>query len=117
MDNNIKIYDVITEATTLNSEGNTMQLQLFQRDSEQCDQESCDRELHGRLVLNTERLPESRQLSFGFMFADNADKSIYDGLQVDAPLNSEVMPSFAVRDLTSSERPNIFDEDTEIAND
>ena len=26
IDNNIKIYDVITEATTLNSEGNTMQL-------------------------------------------------------------------------------------------
>ena len=59
MDTNIKIYDVITEATTLNSAGNTMQLQLFQRDSEQCDQESCERELHGRLVLNTEKLPES----------------------------------------------------------
>lgn len=26
VDSNVKIYDLITEATTLNSEGNTMQL-------------------------------------------------------------------------------------------
>ena len=50
------------------------------------------------------------------MFADNSDKSIYDGLQVDAQLNGDDMPSFSVRDLTGLERPNIY-EDTEIAND
>ena len=50
------------------------------------------------------------------MFADNSDKSIYDGLQVDAQLNGDDMPSFSVRDLNALERPNIY-EDTEIAND
>lgn len=57
---------------------------MYGRDSEQCYSDKCDRELHGRLILNTEKLPESKQLSFGFMFADNTDKSIYDGLQIDA---------------------------------
>lgn len=72
----IKIYDLINEGTQLNSAGNTLELQLFQRDSEY----GSERELHGRLVLNTERLPTSEMLSFGFMFADNTNKSFYDGL-------------------------------------
>ena len=50
----VKIYDIITEATALNTEGNSLQLQLFQKDSEAANGE---RELHGRLILNATRLP------------------------------------------------------------
>ena len=47
----MKIYDLITASTLNNTEGNTMQLQLFQKDSEVNEGV---RELHGRLVLSTE---------------------------------------------------------------
>lgn len=51
----VKIYDMITASTVNNAEGNTMQLQLFQKDSEVNEGV---RELHGRLTLNTESLPD-----------------------------------------------------------
>lgn len=64
----VKIYDVITPSTLNNSEGNSMQLQLFQKDSEVNEGV---RELHGRIVLTTESLPDKQALRFGFMFASN----------------------------------------------
>ena len=64
---NVKIYDMITASTVNNAEGNTMQLQLFQKDSEVNEGV---RELHGRITLNTENLPDKQDLSFGFMFTD-----------------------------------------------
>mmetsp|Transcript_36952 Transcript_36952/g.48605 ORF Transcript_36952/g.48605 Transcript_36952/m.48605 type:complete len:241 (+) Transcript_36952:54-776(+) len=100
----VKHYDIITESTTLNSEGNTMQLELFQRDSEQFEGE---RELHGRLVLNTTRLPESQELTFGFAFAESEKKDFFDGLQVVTRVNNP-WKQYTARDITSGPRPDIF---------
>jgi hypothetical protein len=73
----VKVYDVITESTLNNTAGNTMQLQLFQRDSET---DEGARELHGKLILNTQNLPDKQDLRFGFMFAEDPETGIYDGL-------------------------------------
>ena len=67
----VKIYDMITASTVNNAEGNTMQLQLFQKDSEVNEGV---RELHGRIILNTENLPDKQDLSFGFMFTNSQTK-------------------------------------------
>lgn len=75
----VKIYDVITPATVNNSEGNSMQLQLFHMDSEVNEGV---RELHGRIVLTTESLPDKQDLKFGFMFSNDSKDGKYDGLQV-----------------------------------
>ena len=64
----MKIYDLITASTINNTEGNTMQLQLFQKDSEVNEGV---RELHGRLVLNTEQMPDKQDLKFGFVFTND----------------------------------------------
>ena len=64
--------------------------------------------LHGRLILNTERLPtSSAELRFGFMFAKNNDKSFYDGLQVVTKLDTENL--FVPMDITSTEPFRIHD--------
>lgn len=59
---------MITASTANNSEGNTMQMQLFHKDS---DVNEGARELHGRLTLVTENLPDKQDLNFGFMFTDS----------------------------------------------
>jgi len=102
----VKIYDIITESTPLNSEGNTMQLQLYQRDS---DTNEGQRELHGRLVLTTKSMPDEQDLKFGFMFAEDAQNGVYDGLQVRIRRNAaNQTPSFRPMDITSTQRPNVF---------
>jgi hypothetical protein len=82
----VKIYDMITASTVNNAEGNTMQLQLFQKDSEVNEGV---RELHGRLTLSTENLPDKQDLSFGFMFKD-PQSGKYDGLQMLTRVNHEL---------------------------
>lgn len=82
----VKIYDVITPSTLNNSEGNTMQLQLFHKDS---DLNEGVRELHGRLTLKTEQLPDKQDLNFGFVFASDAETTFFDGLQVLTRVDSE----------------------------
>lgn len=101
----VKIYDMITASTVNNSEGNTMQLQLFQKDSEVNEGV---RELHGRLTLNTESLPDKQDLSFGFMFTDSQSKK-YDGLQVMTRVHHELQTDkFAHLDVSLKQRPNIY---------
>merc|ERR1712223_1446479 len=71
----VKIYDLITASTVNNSEGNTMQLQLSQKDSEVNEGV---RELHGRITLNTENLPDKQNIMFGFLMSENQSSGIYD---------------------------------------
>lgn len=80
----IKVYDIITGATQLNAEGNSMQLQLFQKDSEVNEGV---RELHGTLVLNTTQLPDHQDLKFGFLFSEDPNSGRYDGVQVMAKVD------------------------------
>lgn len=102
----IKIYDIITAATQTNSEGNTMQLQLFQKDSEVNDNV---RELHGKLVLNTTQLPDKQDLKFGFMFSDDPSSAKYDGLQLTTQIDHQNQKaSFKYSDIYSSEKPSVF---------
>jgi hypothetical protein len=103
----VKIYDVITPATLNNSEGNSMQLQLYQKDSEVNEGV---RELHGRIVLNTESLPDKQALRFGFMFA--SDDTKYDGLEVATTVDSLYKHSdFRHADISAvtAEKPSIYD--------
>ena len=91
-----KIYDMITASTVNNSEGNTMQLQLFSKDS---DVNEGVRELHGRLTLNTINLPDKQDLGFGFMFTDS-EAGKYDGIQVMTRVHHELQTSkFAQIDI------------------
>ena len=104
----VKIYDMITASTLNNAEGNTMQLQLFQKDS---DVNEGVRELHGRITLNTENLPDKQDLSFGFMFADSQTGQ-YDGLQVVTRVHHELLTGkFAHLDISSDTRPDVFNYD------
>ena len=101
----VKIYDMITASTVNNAEGNTMQLQLFQKDSEVNEGV---RELHGRVTLNTENLPDKQDLSFGFMFTD-PQSGKYDGLQVLTRVHHEIQTEkFAHLDISQTTRPDIF---------
>jgi len=105
----VKIYDVITPSTINNSDGNTMQLQLFQKDSEVNEGV---RELHGRIVLNTESLPDKQALRFGFMFASNSDEGKYDGLQVATTVDSLYNHSdFVHTDISAlnGDKPSVYD--------
>jgi hypothetical protein len=108
----VKIYDMITASTVNNSEGNTMQLQLFQKDSEINEGV---RELHGRITLNTENLPDKQDLNFGFMFTDSQSGSKYDGLQVLTRVHHEFnegrKQKFAHIDVSSTSKPDIYDVD------
>ena len=102
----VKIYDVITDATVLNSEGNTLQLQLFQKDS---DVTGGERELHGRLVLSTSSVPEAQDLSLGFAFAETNNKEFFDGLSLTTRLNDPWNKQFKAIDTNSAERPDIYE--------
>ena len=75
----IKVYDMINPGTLNNSEGNAMQLQLHVQDSEVNDGV---RELHGRLTLTTENLPDKQDLQLGFVFQSDENKDLYDGIQL-----------------------------------
>ena len=113
--NNGKVYDLITKNTTMNSEGNTLQLQLAQIDSTEVQG---GRELHGRLTLRTERLPSSQEMSFGFAFAEYGKRDLFDGLQVTTYLDSARNNTFVPVDIASWQRPNIFsDVDTFIVDE
>ena len=102
----VKLYDIISESTALNSEGNTMQLQLFQMDSQVSEGA---RELHGCLVLNTMALPDRQLLKFGFMFAEDSNKGFFDGLQVTTMVDwSLPTQKFVPVDISSAARPNVF---------
>ena len=106
----IKIYDVITPSTANNTEGNTMQLQLFQKDS---NTEDKVRELHGRLTLNTENLPDNQDIKFGFAFSSQeTDNSKYDGLMVRMKQvqTGESLPaaSFLHKDINGEDKPDVF---------
>lgn len=108
----VKVYDVITESTLNNTAGNTMQLQLFQRDSEVNEGA---RELHGKLILNTTNLPDKQDLRFGFMFAEDLETGLYDGLQVKAKVNQKAKNhKFVPMDIVSSSKPSIFSENFEL---
>ena len=101
----VKIYDMITASTLNNAEGNTMQLQLFQKDSEVNEGV---RELHGRIILNTENLPDKQDLSFGFMFTNSQTKK-YDGLQVLTRVHHELQTDkFVNLDISMKHRPDIY---------
>ena len=100
----VKIYDIITEATSFNTEGNSLQLQLFHKDSEEANGE---RQLHGRLVLSAKRQPQDQDLSFGFAFAESDKKDFFDGLSVQAKVNNPWNTQFTAIDIHSAERPNI----------
>ena len=84
-ESDVKIYDVITDSTQKNSEGNTMQLQLHQKDSEVNEGV---RELHGRIVLNTESLPDQQDLKFGFLFSNGEQEGRFDGLQLSMKMDA-----------------------------
>lgn len=105
----IKIYDVITPSTANNTEGNTMQLQLFQKDSAAIDPV---RQLHGRLTLNTESLPDNQDIKFGFMFSSQeTDNSKYDGLELKVKkvsADSSTPVTFQHKDISAEDRPDIF---------
>lgn len=108
----VKVYDVITESTVNNTAGNTMQLQLFQRDSE-IDEGA--RELHGKLILNTQNLPDNQDLKFGFMFTEDPESGIYDGLQVKAKIQSKAqIQKFVAMDLTSDTKPDVWRENFKL---
>ena len=100
----VKIYDIITDATSFNTEGNSLQLQLFQKDSEEANGE---RQLHGRLVLTAKSLPQDQDLSFGFAFAESDKKDFFDGLNITAKVNNPWNKQFTAVDISSAERPNI----------
>ena len=102
----VKVYDLITASTALNSEGNTMQLQLSQKDSQTMD---AGRELHGRIVLNTEQLPDQQALQFGFVFSQDQESGKYDGLMVTTQVDhASQSQTFEHADITTSSKPDIF---------
>ena len=105
----VRFYDLITASTVNNSEGNTMQLQLSQKDSEVNEGV---RELHGRITLNTENLPDKQRLLFGFLVSEDQASGVYDGLGVSVKVDSEeqAAPEFTHRDLSTSSKPDIFEE-------
>jgi len=106
----IKIYDLITASTVHNSEGNTMQLQLSQKDSEVNEGV---RELHGRIVLNTENMPDKQRILFGFLISEDQASGKYDGLGVSVKLDAEeqAAPDFKHRDISTVSKPDIFSEE------
>jgi len=114
----MKIYDLITASTINNTEGNTMQLQLFQKDSEVNEGV---RELHGRLVLNTEQMPDKQDLRFGFVFTNDEWETKYDGIEILAKVKDEELRSytwtFSHEDITTTHKPNIFNDEIDIVAD
>ena len=102
-----KIYDVITPSTINNTEGNSMQLQLFQKDS---DVNENVRELHGRLTLKTETLPDNQEVKFGFMFSSEEKDGMYDGLVLKTEINnsSNAVATFKHGDVSATEKPDIY---------
>jgi len=115
----MKIYDLITASTVNNTEGNTMQLQLFQQDSEVNEGV---RELHGRLVLSTEQMPDKQDLKFGFVFTGDEKENKYDGLEITAKAKvDENLKSyswfFSHDDIYTTQKPNIFNDDVDIVSD
>ena len=115
----MKIYDLITASTINNTEGNTMQLQLFQKDSEVNEGV---RELHGRLVLNTEEMPDKQDLKFGFVFTNDEQETKYDGLEVTAKAKGDeelrsYTWTFSHKDISATQKPNIFNDEDDIVAD
>ena len=112
----MKIYDLITASTVNNTEGNTMQLQLFQKDSEVNEGV---RELHGRLVLNTEQMPDKQDLKFGFVFTSDETENKYDGLEILAKAkvnedNGGYSWVFYHNDISTTQKPNVFNDEVDI---
>ena len=115
----MKIYDLITASNLNNTEGNTMQLQLFQKDSEVNEGV---RELHGRLVLNTEQMPDKQDLKFGFVFTNDEQETRYDGLEITAKAKGDeelrsYAWTFSHNDISTTQKPNIFNDDVDIVVD
>ena len=86
-----------------------MQLQLFQKDS---DVSEGVRELHGRIVLNTENLPDKQKIMFGFLVSEDQASGRYDGLGVSVKVDAEeqATPDFKHYDLSTVSKPDIFAE-------
>ena len=106
----VKVYDVITSTTTNNTEGNTMQLALYHADSETNE---TDRELHGRLTLNTESLPDMQEVRIGFAFTSEENAGKYDGLEIKTTLDAssaDERQKFVHRDISMGEKPDIYNE-------
>merc|ERR1719389_1460417 len=86
-----------------------MQLQLSQKDSEVNEGV---RELHGRITLNTENMPDKQKVMFGFLMSEQKSTGIYDGLGVSCNvIAGKEGAKIHHFDLKTEAKPDLFSEE------
>jgi hypothetical protein len=96
-DNDAKMYSMITAINEDNTDGTTMNLELYYKDNSSTD----ERELHGNMIMTTSKVEENSIVSVGFVLTQD-DSDYWDGVKISFALNPELNAAqtvFSIQDL------------------